>query len=151
MNNDCSIFFNSETIDLLHTELYPKAKQTNHNCKTVILVPWTYGWCVASFLLCCSWASCLTLEIKEVRCYEMKTEESEKAGSHRESNPGQPSAWVASPGLDSWWLPAFSLPHFHLTSKFLHSYLVWLHVFLGIHFQQMLVFILFAWPDSESE
>ena len=36
-------FFNSETIDLLHTELYPKAKQTNHNCKTVILVPHMVG------------------------------------------------------------------------------------------------------------
>ena len=33
--------------------------------------------------------SCLTLEIKEFRCYEVKIEESEKAGSRRESNPGQ--------------------------------------------------------------
>ena len=122
MNNDCSIFLNIETIDLLHTELYPKAKQTNHNCKTVILVPHMCGWCVVSFLLCCSWASCLTLEVKEVRCYEMKIEVSEKAGSHHELNPGQPLAWVASP-LDSWWLHAFSLPHFHLITS-LHSYLV---------------------------
>ena len=33
-------------------------------------------------------ASCLTLEINEFRCYEAKIEESEKAGSHQESNPG---------------------------------------------------------------
>ena len=33
-------------------------------------------------------ASCLTLEINEFRCYEAKIEESEKVGSHRESNPG---------------------------------------------------------------
>ena len=33
-------------------------------------------------------ASCLTLEINEFRCYEVKIEESEKAGSRRESNPG---------------------------------------------------------------
>ena len=33
-------------------------------------------------------ASCLTLEINEFRCYEAKIEECEKAGSHRESNPG---------------------------------------------------------------
>ena len=33
-------------------------------------------------------ASCLTLEIKEFRCYEAKVEESEKAGSHQELNPG---------------------------------------------------------------
>ena len=33
-------------------------------------------------------ASCLTLEINEFRCYEAKIEESEKAGSCRESNPG---------------------------------------------------------------
>ena len=33
-------------------------------------------------------ASCLTLEINEFRCYEAKTEESEKAGSCWESNPG---------------------------------------------------------------
>ena len=31
-------------------------------------------------------ASCLTLEMKEFRCYEVKIEESEKAISHRESN-----------------------------------------------------------------
>ena len=43
-------------------------------------------------------ASCLMLEIKEFRCYEAKIEESEKAGSHRESNPGQPLSmyWVAA-------------------------------------------------------
>ena len=29
-------------------------------------------------------ASCLTLEIKELRCYEVKIEESEKAGSYGE-------------------------------------------------------------------
>ena len=33
-------------------------------------------------------ASCLTLEIKEFRCYKAKIEESEKAGSCLESNPG---------------------------------------------------------------
>ena len=33
-------------------------------------------------------ASCLTLEINEFRRYEAKIEESEKAGSRRESNPG---------------------------------------------------------------
>ena len=31
--------------------------------------------------------SCLKLEINELRCYEVKIEESEKAGSCRESNP----------------------------------------------------------------
>ena len=33
-------------------------------------------------------ASCLTLEINELRCYEAKIEESEKASSRRELNPG---------------------------------------------------------------
>ena len=33
-------------------------------------------------------ASCFTLEINEFRCYEAKIEESEKAGSRWESNPG---------------------------------------------------------------
>ena len=33
-------------------------------------------------------ASCLTLEINEFRCYEAKIEESGKAGSRRELNPG---------------------------------------------------------------
>ena len=32
--------------------------------------------------------SCLKLEINEFRCYEAKVEESEKAGSCQESNPG---------------------------------------------------------------
>ena len=36
----------------------------------------------------CNPVSCLTLEINEFRCYEVKIEESEKAGSRRESNPG---------------------------------------------------------------
>ena len=31
---------------------------------------------------------CIGQLIKECRCYEEKIEESEKAGSHRESNPG---------------------------------------------------------------
>ena len=37
-------------------------------------------------------ASFLTLEINEFRCYEAKIEESEKAGSRQESNPGH--LWV---------------------------------------------------------
>ena len=47
-------------------------------------------------------ASCLTLEINEFRCYEAKIEESEKAGSHRESNPGH-----------LWLEPASALPLSH--------------------------------------
>ena len=39
--------------------------------------------------------SCLKLEIKEVRCYEAKIEESEK--SRRESNPGH--LWLEPPVL----------------------------------------------------
>ena len=42
-------------------------------------------------------ASCLTLEINEFRCYEAKIEESEKAGSRRESNPGH--LWLEPPVL----------------------------------------------------
>ena len=42
-------------------------------------------------------ASCLTLEINEFRCYEAKIEESEKAGSHQESNPGH--LWLEPPVL----------------------------------------------------
>ena len=71
------------------------------------------------------------LEIKEFRCYEAKIEESEKAGSHRESNPGHLSlerhiedcgvggcpvaqwrslvARARCSGFDSRQLPAFSL------------------------------------------
>ena len=41
-------------------------------------------------------ASCLTLEIKEFRCYEAEIE-SEKAGSHWELNPGHP--WLEPPVL----------------------------------------------------
>ena len=42
-------------------------------------------------------ASCLTLEIKEFRCYEANIKENEKAGSFRESNPARiPLAWAAS-------------------------------------------------------
>ena len=33
--------------------------------------------------------------INEFRCYEAKIEESEKAGSHRESNPGH--LWLETP------------------------------------------------------
>ena len=33
--------------------------------------------------------------VNEFRCYEVKTEESEKAGSHRESNPGH--LWLEPP------------------------------------------------------
>ena len=35
--------------------------------------------------------------INEFRCYEAKIEESEKAGSHRESNPGH--LWLEPPVL----------------------------------------------------
>ena len=42
-------------------------------------------------------ASCLMLEINEFRCYEAKIEESEKAGSHRESNRGH--LWLEPPVL----------------------------------------------------
>ena len=45
-------------------------------------------------------ASCLTLEINEFRCYEAKIEESEKAGSRRESNPGH--LWLEPPVLCHW-------------------------------------------------
>ena len=42
-------------------------------------------------------ASWLMLEIKEFRCCEVKIEESEKAGSHWESNPGStPLTWATS-------------------------------------------------------
>ena len=39
--------------------------------------------------------------IKEFRCYEVKIEESEKASSHRESNPEQPLAAQARVVLGS--------------------------------------------------
>ena len=42
-------------------------------------------------------ASCLMLEINEFRCYEAKIEESEKAGSRQESNPGH--LWLEPPVL----------------------------------------------------
>ena len=42
-------------------------------------------------------SSCLMLEIKEVQCYEAKIEESQKAGSHREPNPGH--LWLEPPVL----------------------------------------------------
>ena len=47
---------------------------------------------------------------QKFRCYEAKIEESEKAGSRRESNPqaGCP-AQAGCPGFDSRRLPAFSL------------------------------------------
>ena len=46
---------------------------------------------------------CLKLEIKEVRCYEAKIEESEKkAGSRRESNPHNPL--IAIEDCEGWWL-----------------------------------------------
>ena len=52
-------------------------------------------------------ASCLlTLEIKECRCYEAKTEESEKASSCQELDPGH--LWLEPPcsalplSHDSW-------------------------------------------------
>ena len=74
--------------------------------------------------------SCLMVEIKEFRCYEVKMEESEKPGSHRESNPGHiqrivrvggclavMTQWQSTggssqrcPGFDSQQLPSFSLP-----------------------------------------
>ena len=38
----------------------------------------------------------LTLEIKEFRCYEAKIEESEKAGSPWESNPGHLAQWQST-------------------------------------------------------
>ena len=45
-------------------------------------------------------ASCLTLKIKEFRCYEAKIEESEKDGSLRELNPGH--LWLEPPVLCHW-------------------------------------------------
>ena len=47
--------------------------------------------------ICMLRASCLTLEINEFKCYEAKIEESEKAGSRQESNPGHP--WLEPPVL----------------------------------------------------
>ena len=44
-------------------------------------------------------ASCLMLEIKEFRSYEVKIEESEKASSHRESNPGH--FWLEPPAKNT--------------------------------------------------
>ena len=40
-------------------------------------------------------ASCLKLQINELGCYEAKIEESEKAGSRRELNPGH--LWLEAP------------------------------------------------------
>ena len=37
------------------------------------------------------------ISINEFRCYEVKIEESEKGGSHRESNPGH--LWLVPPVL----------------------------------------------------
>ena len=52
---------------------------------------------IASYLLR---VSCLTLEINEFRYYEVKIEESEKAGSRQESNPGY--LWLEPPVLCHW-------------------------------------------------
>ena len=41
--------------------------------------------------------SCLKLKINDFRCYEAKIEESEKAGSRQESNPGH--LWLEPPVL----------------------------------------------------
>ena len=49
------------------------------------------------FLICLLKASSLMLEINEFRCYEAKIEESEKASSRRESNPGH--LWLEPPVL----------------------------------------------------
>ena len=57
-------------------------------------------------------ASCLTLEINEFRCYEVKIEESEKAGCCRESNPRH--LWLEPPVLCHWattagWPPTLTI------------------------------------------
>ena len=52
---------------------------------------------IASYLLR---VSCLTLEVNEFRYYEAKIEESEKAGSRQESNPGY--LWLEPPVLCHW-------------------------------------------------
>ena len=55
------------------------------------------GMWIASYLLR---VSCLTLEVNEFRYYEAKIEESEKAGSRQESNPGY--LWLEPPVLCHW-------------------------------------------------
>ena len=52
---------------------------------------------IASYLLR---VSCLMLEVNEFRYYEAKIEESEKAGSRQESNPGY--LWLEPPVLCHW-------------------------------------------------
>ena len=62
-------------------------------------------------------ASCLTLEINKFRCYEVKIEESEKAGSHRESTQDtsglscQCSATEPQQPDKHQWLPGVRLRH----------------------------------------
>ena len=56
------------------------------------------------------------LEIKELRCYEGKIEESEKASSHRELNPGH--LWLEPPVLCYWATIAGQPP----TLTILHKY-----------------------------
>ena len=100
-------------------------------------------------------ASCLPLKIKECRCYEAKIEESEKVGSHLESNLGH--LWLAVlchwPTLtilymycmtilymyctravswvDSWWLPPFfTFLHFHLITS---TFLLWCLILVCKH------------------
>ena len=72
-----------------------------------------------------------TLEIKEFRCYEGKIEESEKAGSHRELNPGY--LWLEPPVLCHWTTTAGQPP----TLTILHMYCTggteWLSCTPGSH------------------
>ena len=83
----------------------------NRNCKFHSISTKVANWWLVSFsalqlihlLLGCFGftllrASCLTLEIKEFRCYEVKIKASAKAGSCRESNPGH--LWLEPPVLD---------------------------------------------------
>ena len=61
-------------------------------------------------------ASCLKLEINELACYEAKKEESEKAGNHRESNPGH--LWLTPNRVltaHTEWLSGVRLRHFSTT------------------------------------
>ena len=90
----------------------------------------------ATKMIYCSRAPCLMLKIKKFRCYEVKTKEFEKAGSHWESSTYR-GLWLSGyhgSVADHWWfepevswvrLPAtaglFTFPCFCLiTSKFLY-------------------------------
>ena len=70
-------------------------------------------------------ASCLKLEIKEIKCYEAKIGESEKGrqppGVEPRISGGSSQVAASYPGFDSRWLPAFSPSYGNRTATSPHN------------------------------